>query len=150
MSMDTDAILQQALLDASKPRADGSSDLGDFVDLAHAVTWLHVLAAPNTFARLVRVPSSGHLLKIVEDFLRYVRRGERNTTPAFTPVQYELREERTLALRSLLERWTPPKLPAEIVHTAREILEAEGLRASDDWDNFSLPPGNVDDYLWWP
>jgi hypothetical protein len=150
MNIDTDAILRQALLDASKPRADGRSDLGDFIDLAHAVPWLYVLASPPTFARLGRVPSPSHLLKIVDDFLHYVRSGEHITTPAFTPVRYELREERTLALRSLLERWTPPALPVEVVHAARDVLEAEGLHAADDWETFSFPPGNVDDSVWWP
>jgi hypothetical protein len=150
MPIDTDAILRQALADASKPRADGGSELGDFVASIHAVSWLQVLAAPHAFTRLGRVPSSSHLLKMVDDFLLYVRRGDRSTTPTFTPVPYELREERALVLRGLLEAWDPQNLTAEVVRAARDVLEAEGLRPEEGWDNLSLPPGDLEERLFWP
>ena len=86
MLIDTDAIFQQALHDASKPRADGGSELGDFLASFHAITWLQALAAPQAFATLTRMPSAAHLLRIVDEFLLYARRGECGTTPTFHPV----------------------------------------------------------------
>lgn len=87
---------------------------------------------------------------MIDAFLAYVRRGDRNTTPTFEPVPYELREARAIHLRNLLETWTPPNLSAEIVQAARQLLEAEGSRPSEGWDNIALPSGKMDDYLLWP
>jgi len=147
---DADAFLGQALSDAAKRRPDGSSVLDDFRSSFHALSWLQVLAAPNAFRALSRCPSVAHLLGMLDAFVAYVRRDERDTTPTFAPVPYELREERAIALRRALLAWTPPMLDANVVHAARQLLEAEGLRPPEGWDNLPLPPGRMDDYLLWP
>ena len=148
--IDTDQLLHQALKRAAEPRPDGSSELGDFVQTAHALTWLEMLATPHIFARLTRFPGRDHLLRQVDVFLANARSGQRLTKPTFEAVPYEQREPRAMRLRDLLEQWIPPDLPRDITEAARELLYAEGLLPPEGWDDLPVPSGPIEEYLSWP
>jgi hypothetical protein len=149
--IDNDALLRLALKQADRPRPDGSSMLSDFAIAAHCFQWLSVLANPKVFLGMSRMPSREHLLRIVDMYLAYVRRGERLPEPQFTPVPYEQREPLTLRLRALLETWSPPELSAEITDTARAVLHADGIKEPDEgWDNAYDSDIKMEDHLIWP
>ena len=149
-TIDTDALLRQALASAEKPGLGGSSEMDRFRLSFYALSWLEVLAVPHAFSSLERCPSRSQLLAIIDGFLEYAGRGDRGTTPTLPVVHYELREERALRLRRLLEKWQAGALTREIIQAAREVLEAEGLVPPEGWDNLPLPTGRLDDYLLWP
>jgi hypothetical protein len=148
--IDTDELLHQALKRAAEPRPDGGSELDDFVQLAHALTWLEVLAAPHLFAQLTRAPGRDHLLRQVDVFLSYARSGQRHTTPTFEGVPYEQRESRAMRLRQLLEQWVSADLPSKITEASRELLFAEGLLPPEGWDALPAPSRPIEECLSWP
>jgi hypothetical protein len=148
--IDTDALLQLALEQAARPRADGGSQWLDFVSAVHAITWLQALSMPRIFRSMGRIPTPEHLINMVDLYLAYVRRGGRNTKPEFHPVPYERREPSALRLRALLEAWTPPELPEEITAAAREVLYAEGINPPEGWDQLPDPEPPIEQQLWWP
>jgi hypothetical protein len=149
--LDMDLIVQQSLEAAAKRRPDGSSELSDFTDTANSVQWLQILAAPRLFRGMARMPPREHLLRMVEIFLAYARRGDRYAQKEFEPVPYEQREPLALKLRELLATWTPPELPEEITETARALLHADGMTGgADGWDNLPDPEMPPEEYLLWP
>lgn len=95
--------------------------------------WLQVLARPEVFRTLNRSPSSAHLVRLLDDYLPFVK--ERQTSA-------ELRGDTSGAhvvglmnrMRLLLESWSPPALPTDMVKAARELLVADGSYATFDWD----------------
>ncbi|WP_437587335.1 hypothetical protein [Sorangium sp. So ce1000] len=150
-AIDADAILRMALEQAAKPRPDGTSRLSNMVNSIHAVQWLLCLAAPRVFLRMKRMPPREHLLRMVDFYLAYVRRGERNLVPEMEPVPYEQRETLALQLRALLETWSPPGLPAEISEAARAVLHADGQREPPGgWDEADEPTWRPEEELLWP
>lgn len=143
-TIDTDAILHMALEQAARKRLDGTSLLSDMANTIHAKQWLICLAAPRVFLRMNRMPPREHLLRMVDIFLAYVRRGGRTVDPDSPAVPHEQREPLAQKLRALLETWSPPGLPAEISEAARAVLHADGQRE---------PPGGwdeADDLTWRP
>ena len=150
-AVDTDKILRMALDHAAKPRSDGTSVLSDFADSAHAIQWMQVLAAPKVWAVMSRTPPREHLLRMVDTYLAYVRRGERNIDPDFVLVPYEQREPAALRLRALLETWSPPGLPVEIMAAARAVLYSDGMKGPPcGWDNLYDADLRPEEYLLWP
>ncbi|WP_438039655.1 hypothetical protein [Sorangium sp. So ce128] len=149
--VDTDMILQMAFEHAAKRRPDGSSALSDFEQAAAAILWVHALAVPRLFLGMSRMPPREHLLRIVDWYLAYVRRGKRHVSPEFSPVPYEEREPLAMRLRALIEAWSPPGLPAEITEVARALLHAEGMLAPPGgWDNSPEPEMPPEEFLYWP
>lgn len=150
-AIDADAILRMAVEQAARPRLDGTSRLSDMVDTIHAVQWLICLAAPRVFLRMKRMPPREHLLRMVDVYLAYVRRGQRKLAPEFDPVPYEQREPLALELRARLETWSPPGLPPEISEAARAVLHADGQRApAGGWDEADDPAWQPEEELLWP
>ena len=150
-AVDPDMILRMALKQAAKPRPNGSSVLSDFVESFHAIQWLQTLAAPKVFGGMNRMPPREHLLRMVDTYLAYVRRGERNVDPDFVLVPYEQREPAALRLRALVETWSPPGLPVEIMEAARAVLYADGMKGPPDgWDNVYDASLRPEEYLLWP
>jgi hypothetical protein len=70
----------------------------------------------------------------------------------FTADGGSLALELTNQMRVHLSAWSPPSLPAEIVTTARALLEADGCYAVIDWEKGpNLEPGErMEDSLVWP
>jgi hypothetical protein len=136
----------------AKKRPDGTSPLSDMANAIHAKQWLICLAAPRVFSRMQRMPPREHLLRMVDLFLAYVRRGgPRPVDPDSPPVPYEQREPRVLELRALLETWSPPGLPMEIREAARAVLHADGEgEPPDGWDEVDDPTWRPEEQLLWP
>lgn len=148
--IDTDGLLHQALKRAAGPRPDGSSELGDFMHLTDAFTWVGVLAVPRLFGGLGRSPGRDHLLGRVDVILAYARSGQRSSKPDFEGAPYVERESRALRLRELIEHWGSTELPREITDAARDLLYAEGLLPPGGWDNLPDPPTPIEECLSWP
>lgn len=127
-----------------------SSEPYDTMAVIHAVIWLMAIASRATYSRLGRVPTREHIIHVIDVYIAYAARNGRCNQPMFEPVAYERREPLATKLRTLLETWTPPEVPDEIIDAARAILYAEGLRGqNDDWEN--LPENPVDpDLMLWP
>jgi hypothetical protein len=130
--------------------ADGTpSEIADVFNMIH---WLQVLASSRLYSLLRRTPTREHLLRLFDVYRASVMRGAwyRRTLhrEAFTAP----RAAAASTLWMLLETWTPPELPAEIVVTSRELLDAEGVeQPPGGWDAFvnrSAEP--LDDVLLWP
>jgi hypothetical protein len=127
-------------------------DLSDVVNLHN---WLHVFGLPSVFRGLSRMPPREHILRLVDVFIAYARRGDHYLSPQFEPVEYDKREPLALRFRRLLEAWSPPDLPSEMTELARAILHADGQAGPPNgWDNTtSLDPSpgvNVEEILLWP
>ncbi len=121
-------IAEQAERTGKRGTANGHPVRDDWNTIVHTVHWLRVLATPRFFHGLGRVPSREHLLGLLDIFLAYLRHDGRYVSAEFEPVPYEQREPLARKLRALIEAWTPPGLPQEIVETARALLHAEGVR----------------------
>ncbi|MGK3987380.1 hypothetical protein WME99_30345 [Sorangium sp. So ce136] len=150
-AIDADMLLRMAFEQAARHRPDGSSVLSDFEDSVAAMLWVHALAVPRLFLGMSRMPSREHLLRMVDWYLAYVRRGDRHVPPEFSPVPYEEREPLAMRLRVLVEAWSPPELPPEITEVARAILHAEGKMAPPGgWDDTPEPEMPAEELLYWP
>lgn len=117
--------------------------------------WLHVLARPEVFHALTRQPSREHLLLLCDAYMPFARSRREHVdeqgyiSGADEPLACELAER----MRSLLEAWSPPDLPMEIVETARALLHADrsSLGVLDWKKGPDLDPGQtVDDTVVWP
>lgn len=106
--------------------------------------WLHVLARPAIFRSLTRSPSSAHLLHLLDAYVPYATSRARDVEPR----TLELAER----MRECLRVWSPSDLPAEIVETARALLDTDGCYTVVDWEKGpELDPGEkVDDLVVWP
>lgn len=135
--------------DAQKT-AGGRPVLTDWADVGNCILWLEMFAAPHLFQGMRRIPPHEHLLRIMDTYLAYVRHDGRYMQPQFEPVPYERRELLAQKLRALLESWTPPTIPENIVDTARALLYAEGLDPREGWDHLSPPGFKPEEHLLWP
>jgi hypothetical protein len=116
--------------------------------------WLHVLARPEVFHALTRKPSRDHLLRLCDAYSPFARSRREHAkeqgyvSGADEPLVSELADR----MRLLLEGWSPPDLPAEIVEAARALLRADRSSMVLDWDmKPELDPGQtIDDIVVWP
>jgi hypothetical protein len=127
-----------------------SDESYDTMSVIQAVLWVTALASRSVYARLGREPSPTHILGLLDIYIAYAARDGRCHQPMFQSVAYERRGALASKLRALVESWTPPELPEEILEAARALLHAEGLRApNDDWE--TVPEHAVDpDLMLWP
>jgi hypothetical protein len=112
--------------------------------------WLEVLALPQVFQTLTRVPSPAFLVTLLDNALPYVRKGmSGHEMGAYSEAQrIELMEQ----MRTILESWSPLTLPKEVVQAARSLLLAIGIWATYRWDErFGLKDGpTLEQILPWP
>ena len=86
---------------------------------------------------------------LLDTFVAYARHDGRYSRADFEPVPYEQREALALKLRALVEVWTPPAMPSEIMEAARELLHAEGRSGPPEgWD--ALPEDMNEEEMLWP
>jgi hypothetical protein len=127
----------------------------DHGDLHAIIMWLMVLASPPLFRTLRRMPDRDHLLHLLDTFVAYAARNDHVVHVKWSPrrwVRHSEREALARKLREILATWTPPELPQEITDTARELVEAEGMRPPEGgWDNLEHDkPYPLEDVLSWP
>lgn len=113
--------------------------------------WLQVLARPETFRMLTRSPSPSHVVSLLDNYLPFATARQPSAA---------LREDMGGAqvvdlmsrMRLLLESWSPPALPVEMIEAARALLVADGSYAAFDWDKGpDLPAGmSIEQILVWP
>ncbi len=133
---------------------DGNPIGPEHTDFFHFETWLAVLAAPRVLRTLRRVPPRDHLLRMLDAYLpyagstrHYVSRGD-----DFRP-DPQRREAAVLHLRDVIERWTSPDIPAEMIEAARAVLREDGvLEPKGGWDEVEDAPGSppAEECLLWP
>jgi len=98
----------------------------------HLGLWLQVLARPQMFDALTRVPSPAFLVKLLDEALPYARKGmSGHGTGAYPEAQ---RVEMMGQMRTILESWSPLTLPDEVVQAARSLLVVVGGWSSYDWN----------------
>jgi hypothetical protein len=115
-----------------------------------------VLARPERYRALQRHVDDAVkalLLTLLDVWIAYVDRGDWY----FDDPSEGDRPALARKLRALLEAWTPPDLPAEIIEAARAVLDPEGvkrwrLEKGVTWDDALAddPTRTVDSYLLWP
>lgn len=94
--------------------------------------WLQVLARPQVFHTLTRVPSPAFLVTLLDNALPYARKGmSGHGTGAYPEAQ---RVEMMGQMRTILESWSPLALPDEVVQAARALLVVVGGWSSYDWN----------------
>lgn len=113
--------------------------------------WLQVLARPVLFRTLTRSPGPAHIVSLLDAYFPFARGRQESA---------ELRGDTSGAkvvdlmgqMRLLLESWSPPALPTDMVETARALLVADGSYAAFDWDKVpALSEGmTIDQVLVWP
>jgi len=116
----------------------------------HFGLWLQVLARPQMFHALTRVPSTAFLVKLLDEALPYARKGmSGHGTGAYPEAQ---RVEMMGQMRTILESWSPLTLPDEVVQAARALLVVVGPWSSYDWDEApELNEGKtLEQLLRWP
>ncbi len=98
----------------------------------HFGLWLQVLARPQVFHALTRVPSPAYLVTLLDNALPYARKGmSGHGTGAYPEAQ---RVEMMGQMRTMLESWSPLTLPDEVVQAARALLVVVGGWPSYDWN----------------
>jgi hypothetical protein len=115
----------------------------------HFGLWLQVLARPQVFHTLTRVPSPAFLVKLLDNALPYARKGMSGQGPGAYPEAQ--RVEMMGQMRTILESWSPLMLPDEVVQAARALLVIVGGWSSYDWDEVpELSDGQtLEDVLPW-
>ncbi len=139
--------------DTFKAFCNGRPILSDWEDVIAAMIWLKVFAAPRIFGGLRRMPPREHILRMVDMYIAYVDHDGRYIEAEFEPVPYERRKPLSARFRALIEQWSPPGLPREMIEVARELLHAEGSQPPPEgWDNYAGDPGDPppEDCLLWP
>lgn len=120
-------------------------------EYARANAWMFVLATPQLFRRLTRVPTREHLLAQLDRALTGPREPAHGPFPRPSPVDREHREGLSRRLRTLLERWTPPELSAEITEATRGFLIADGGSPPEGgWDALEYEEFESLDQTLWP
>jgi hypothetical protein len=89
--------------------------------------WLTVLASPEALRSMRYMPPPGHFLRMLDGYLPYARstRLRSSDPPLWFELNPQRREALALRMRALLEQWIPPRVPREIVDTARLLLLAD-------------------------
>ncbi|WP_437946274.1 hypothetical protein WME98_36340 [Sorangium sp. So ce296] len=133
---------------------DGREDIEDETDVINVTYWLSAFAAPRIYQTFSRVPPREHILRLLDVYLSYVKKGAHYAAPQFRPVHYERRLPLATRLRELFEQWTQPELPQEIVDISRALIEHEGIKApACGWDAYEDPEAGgikLEDSLLWP
>jgi hypothetical protein len=137
------------ILDQANPRVYEIRNAFPFRD------WLQVLARSDVFHALSRQPSREHLILLCDAYMPFARsrREHAKEQGYISGADEPLVSELTDRMRSLLEVWTPPDLPKEIVEIARALLLADRSSIGiHDWEKGpDLDPGQtVDDIVVWP
>jgi hypothetical protein len=112
--------------------------------------WLQVLARPQVFHTLTRVPTPAFLVTLLDNALPYARKGMSGQgTGAYPEAQ---RVEMMGQMRAILESWSPLTLPDEVVQSARALLVVVGCWPSYDWNEVpALDDGQtLEQVLPWP
>lgn len=133
---------------------DGREDIEDTVDAINATYWLWAFAAPRVYRTFSRVPPREHILRMLDIYISYVKKGGHHTAPQFRPVHYERRLPLAIRLRELFEHWTQPDLAQEMVDISRALIEHEGIKPpACGWDAYEDPEEDgikYEDSLLWP
>ncbi|AUX30409.1 MULTISPECIES: hypothetical protein [Sorangium] len=133
---------------------EGREVVENTTDVINVTYWLWAFASPRVYSRFSRVPPRDHVLRLLDIYISYVEKGGRVATPQFQPVHYERRLPLAMRLRELLEQWTQPELPQEIVDISRALIENEGIKApACGWDAYEDPEARgikYEDSLLWP
>lgn len=133
---------------------DGREDIEDTTDVINVTYWLSAFAAPRVYRTFSRSPPRVHVLRLLDIYISYARKGAHYAAPQFQPVHYERRLPLALRLRELFEQWTPPELPQEVVEISRALIEYEGIKApACGWDAYEDPQERgikYEDTLLWP
>jgi hypothetical protein len=124
----------------------------DFSDVLNTWYWIMVLAAPPLYKTMNRAVNPAHLVRLMDIYIAYAKRGTQYLKAEFTPVPWEQRAPLARQLRARLADWTPPELPTEITEAARDLLHAEGQKPPEGgWDALQdSGPEPVEDILLWP
>ncbi|WP_437328585.1 hypothetical protein [Sorangium sp. So ce381] len=133
---------------------DGREVVEDMADVINVTYWLWAFASPRVYRTFGRVPPREHILRQLDIYISYVKKGVRVAAPQFQPVHYERRLPLATRLRELFEVWTQPELTQEIVDISRALIEHEGIKApACGWDAFEDPEEDgvkFEDSLLWP
>jgi hypothetical protein len=146
-------LTRQALASGQQWMSNGRPVLSDEVGVIHALIWLKVFACPRLFEQLSRMPPREHLLRQLDIYDAYLQHDGRYSNADFHPVPYERRGPLAARFRALVEQWTPPELPAEMIQVARELMHAEGKNPPPGgWDVYDAKEESypVEDCLLWP
>jgi nucleoside-diphosphate-sugar epimerase len=126
----------------------------DYAAVTDFLNWLGFLCCPHILRSMRRAPVPGHLVRLLDAYLPYVRSERvRFLVPPKFRLNPQRREELALELRALLEQWTPPDIPEALVKTARALMRAEGVERppSGKWDTFQVDPVHPpEETLMWP
>ncbi|MGK4003772.1 hypothetical protein WMF31_14165 [Sorangium sp. So ce1036] len=133
---------------------DGREDTEDVVDVFNVIHWLGAFASPRVYQAFSRTPPRDHILRLLDIYIAYAKRGAHHAVPQVEPVLLERRLPLALRLRELFEAWAPPALPREAVEISRALMECEGFEPpACGWDAYEAPAqGGItyEDALLWP
>ncbi|WP_437929797.1 hypothetical protein WMF37_11265 [Sorangium sp. So ce291] len=133
---------------------DGGEVVENTADVINVTYWLWAFASPRVYSRFSRVPPREHVLRLLDIYIAYVKKGARVAAPQFQPVHYERRLALAIRLRELFERWTGPELAEEMMTISRALIEHEGIKApACGWDAYEDPEADgikFEDSLLWP
>ncbi len=144
-------------LDATVPTGpDGLPITTQFADVIHFIGWIDVLARPQIWNKLPRIPPKEHLMRLADAYRvhAYSKRWYTHLLPDEPPPDPAIRGPAADHFRAVVDLWEPPVLTTELCDAARAVMASEFPRCAREVPNWNREPDDADlpteQTLLWP